>query len=75
MIKLLPNNDHGPRMKLLIEQMQLILISFDLCTLSEKHHLRIQTIIADTLEHNQKNFLMPKVHRINNLLNKLEYHG
>ena len=60
--------DHKERMSSLLK------MSFDLCHLSDKHHLRIQSIIADTLEHNQKNFLMPKVHRINNLLNKLEYH-
>tara|TARA_R110001592_G_scaffold43527_3_gene140982 strand:+ start:8830 stop:10041 length:1212 start_codon:yes stop_codon:yes gene_type:complete len=60
--------DHKERMSSLLK------MSFDLCNLSDKHHLRIQSIIADTLEHNQKVFLSPKVHRINNLLNKLEYH-
>ena len=61
--------DHRERMSMLLK------MSFDLCNLSHKHHLRIQTIIADILEHNQKNFLMPKVHRINNLLNRLEYNA
>jgi len=61
--------DHRERMSMLLK------MSFDLCNLSDKHHLRIQTIIADILEHNQNNFLMPKVHRINNLLNRLEYNA
>ena len=61
--------DHRERMSMLLK------MSFDLCNLSDKHHRRIQTIIADVLEHNQKNFLMPKVHRINNLLNRLEYNA
>jgi len=39
------------------------------------HHKRIQKIIADVVEHNQNVFLSPKVHRINNLLNRLEYNA
>ena len=52
---------------------ELIKMSYDLCHLSDKHHMRIQHIIADTLEHNQRHFLAPKVNRINTLLNSLEY--
>ena len=51
----------------------LLKISFDLCRLSDKHHLRIQNIIRDVLEHNQKHFLAPKVNRINTFLRELEY--
>ena len=47
--------DHRDRMSSLLK------ISFDLCRLSDKHHLRIQNIIRDVLEHNQKHFLAPKV--------------
>jgi hypothetical protein len=59
--------DHKERMS------QLLKISYDLCDLSDNHHLRIQNIIADVLLHNQKHFLAPKVNRINKLLNELEY--
>lgn len=61
--------EHKDRMSSLIK------ISFDLCRLSDKHHIRIQKIIADVLQHNQKHFLAPKVHRINKLLNELEYNA
>ena len=61
--------DHRERMSMLLK------ISYDLCNLSHSHHKRIQKIIADVVEHNQKVFLMPKVHRINNLLNRLEYNA
>tara|TARA_B100000085_G_C18532387_1_gene508543 strand:- start:335 stop:1540 length:1206 start_codon:yes stop_codon:yes gene_type:complete len=59
--------DHRDRMSSLLK------ISFDLCRLSDKHHLRIQSIIRDVLEHNQKHFLAPKVNRINTFLRELEY--
>jgi len=59
--------DHRDRMGSLVK------ISYDLSLLSDKHHLRIQHIIRDVLEHNQKHFLAPKVNRINNLLKELEY--
>ena len=52
---------------------QLLKSSFDLCSLSHKHHIRIQNILSDTLIHNQKLFLSPKVNRINKLLTELEY--
>ena len=58
--------DHRDRMSSLLK------ISFDLCRLSDKHHLRIQNIIRDVLEHNQKHFLAPKVNRINTS-RELEY--
>jgi len=61
--------DHRERMSMLLK------ISYDLCNLSHSHHKHIQKIIADVVEHNQKVFLMPKVHRINNLLNRLEYNA
>jgi len=61
--------DHRERMSMLLK------ISYDLCNLSDTHHRRIQKIIADVLEHNQNVFLSPKVHRINNLLNRLEYYA
>ena len=59
--------DHRERMSMLLK------ISYDLCNLGDMHHKRIQKIIADVVEHNQNVFLSPKVHRINNLLNRLEY--
>jgi len=52
---------------------QLLKTSFDLCNLSHKHHIRIQTIIQQTLHYNQRLFLSPKVNRINQLLKDLEY--
>tara|TARA_B100001093_G_scaffold167453_1_gene160074 strand:+ start:3489 stop:4694 length:1206 start_codon:yes stop_codon:yes gene_type:complete len=52
---------------------QLLKSSFDLCNLSHTHHMRIQTILSQTLQFNQKLFLSPKVNRINKLLNELEY--
>lgn len=61
--------DHRERMSMLLK------ISYDLCNLSDMHHIRIQKIIANVLEHNQNHFLSPKVHRINNLLNRLEYNA
>lgn len=59
--------DHKDRMS------QLLKSSFDLCNLTHKHHMRIQTILAQTLVHNQRLFLSPKVNRINKLLNELDY--
>jgi len=59
--------DHKDRMS------QLIKSSFDLINLSDRHHIRIQEIIKDTLLHNQTNFLSPKTTRIKNLLQELEY--
>jgi len=59
--------DHKDRMS------QLLKSSFDLTNLSNKHHIRIQTIIGQTLQYNQKLFLSPKVNRINKLLKELEY--
>jgi hypothetical protein len=59
--------DHKDRMS------QLIKSSFDLINLSDRHHIRIQEIIKDTLSHNQTNFLSPKTTRIKNLLQELEY--
>ena len=59
--------DHKDRMS------QLLKSSFDLCGLSHNHHIRIQTILSQTLQFNQKHFLSPKVNRINNLLRQLEY--
>ena len=53
--------DHKDRMS------QLLKSSFDLCNLTHKHHMRIQTILAQTLVHNQRLFLSPKVNRINKL--------
>jgi len=61
--------DHKERMS------QLLKISYDLCNLSDRHHLRIQHVITDVLLHNQKHFLAPKVNRINKLLNELEYNA
>ena len=52
---------------------QILKISFDLTNLSHKHHIRIQQIISQALQHNQKLFLSPKVNRINKLLNELKY--
>ena len=60
-------DDHKERLS------QLLKISYDLCNLSDKHHIRIQQIVADVLTHNQQHFLAPKVNRINKLLNELEY--
>jgi len=60
-------NNHRDRMS------QILKISYDLCTLTDKHHIRIQHIISDVLEHNQKHFLAPKINRINGLLKALEY--
>ena len=60
-------DDHRERLS------QLLKISCDLCNLSDKHHIRIQQIVADVLQHNQQHFLAPKVNRINKLLNELEY--
>ena len=59
--------DHKDRMS------QLLKSSFDLCNLTHKHHMRIQTILAQTLVHNQRLFLSPKVNRINKILNELDY--
>ena len=59
--------DHRERMSSVLK------ITYDLCNLSHRHHLRIQKIIEDVLEHNQNHFLAPKVNRINTLLNQLEY--
>jgi len=59
--------DHKDRMS------QLLKSSFDLSNLSHKHHIRIQTIINQTLQHNQRHFLSPKVNRINQLLKELDY--
>ena len=59
--------DHRERLS------QLLKISYDLCNLSDKHHIRIQQIVADVLTHNQQHFLAPKANRINKLLNELEY--
>lgn len=59
--------DHKDRMS------QLLKSSFDLSNLSHKHHIRIQTIISQTLQHNQRLFLSPKVNRINQLLKELDY--
>ena len=61
--------DHRERMSMLLK------ITYDLANLSDRHHMRIQNIISDVLVHNQTNFLSPKVHRINNLLNRLEYYA
>ena len=52
---------------------QILKISFDLTNLSHKHHIRIQQIISQALQHNQKLFLSPKANRINKLLNELKY--
>jgi len=52
---------------------QLLKISYDLCTLTDKHHIRIQEIISDVLIHNQQHFIAPKINRINGLLKALEY--
>lgn len=52
---------------------KLLKISYDLCKLSDKHHIRIQHLISDILQHNQKLFLAPKVNRINKLLKDLKY--
>jgi len=52
---------------------QLLKSSYDLCNLSDKHHMRIQSMITDILKYNQKLFLSPKVNRINKLLKELEY--
>ncbi len=52
---------------------QLLKSSFDLCGLSHKHHIRIQTILSDLLMFNQRLLLSPKVNRINKLLTELEY--
>ena len=52
---------------------QILKISFDLTNLSHKHHMRIQQIISQSLQHNQKLFLSPKGNRINKLLNELKY--
>ena len=60
-------DDHKERLS------QLLKISYDLCNLSDKHHIRIQQIVADVLTHNQQHFLAPKANRINKLLNELEY--
>ena len=59
--------DHKQRMTSLLK------ISYDLSQLTDKHHIRIQHIISDVLKHNQQHFLSPKVNRINELLNKLNY--
>ena len=59
--------DHKDRMS------QLLKSSYDLCNLSDKHHMRIQSMITDILKYNQKLFLSPKVNRINKLLKELEY--
>lgn len=59
--------DHRDRMSKLLK------ISYDLCELSDKHHIRIQHIIADVLTHNQKLFLSPKVNRIKKLMKELKY--
>jgi len=61
--------DHRERMSMLLK------ITYDLAHLSDRHHMRIQNIISDVLVHNQNNLLSPKVHRINNLLNRLEYYA
>ena len=60
-------SDHKDRMSKLLK------VSFDLCNLSDKHHMRIQQIVSQQLQHNQKLFLSPKVNRINKLLKELEY--
>jgi len=52
---------------------QLLKSTFDLCNLSHKHHMRIQQIISNILNHNQTLLLSPKVNRINKLLTELEY--
>jgi len=60
-------SDHRQRMS------DLLKMSHDISILRDQHHLRIQSLIKDTLEHNQDHFLAPKVNRINTLLNSLEY--
>ena len=47
-------------------------ISFDLTNLPHKHHIRIQQIISQALQHNQKLFPF-KANPINKLLNELKY--
>tara|TARA_B100000989_G_scaffold141357_1_gene105163 strand:- start:4248 stop:5453 length:1206 start_codon:yes stop_codon:yes gene_type:complete len=59
--------DHKDRMS------QLLKSSFDLCNLSHTHHIRIQSILSQTLQHNQRLFLSPKTNRINQMLKELEY--
>jgi len=59
--------DHRIRMS------ELLKISYDISILDHKHHIRMQTLLADTLYHNQRHFLAPKANRINKLLNQLEY--
>ena len=48
-------------------------MSFDLATLSDRHHKRIMTLIKDVLEHNHNTLIKPKTQRINTLLQRLEY--
>lgn len=61
--------DHKDRLSSILK------ISYDLCNLSDKHHMKIQRIITSVLKHNQAHFLAPKVQRINELLNQLEYNA
>lgn len=51
----------------------LIKMSYDITRLSHKHHIRIQHLVADTLQHNQSLFLSPKINRLQALLKELVY--
>lgn len=59
--------DHRSRMS------ELLKISYDISELDHKHHVRMQSLLTDTLYYNQRHFLAPKANRINKLLNQLEY--
>jgi hypothetical protein len=59
--------DHKERMK------ELYRLSFCIADRTHSEHIHLQHILKDTLEFNQKHFLAPKVSRIRNLFNQLEY--
>mgnify|MGYP003674652984 FL=1 len=48
-------------------------LSYCIADRSHKDQIHLQHILKDTLEFNQKHFLAPKVSRIKNLFNQLEY--
>ena len=52
---------------------ELVNCVYSLCNRKDEDHVNIMTIIKEDLEYNQKLFLSPKVSRIQNLLQRLDY--
>lgn len=52
---------------------ELVLTVYSLCGRGHADHMHIMSLLLERLEYNQKHFMRPKVQRIKNFLNKLEY--